>query len=219
MLIAPSILNADNLTLKTEIKKAIAAGITRFHIDIMDGHFVPNLSFGPQLVSDFKREFPMVDCEVHLMSDNPKTLVPAFVKAGADLIEIHYEAMSEEDVDYWLDYIASNGVKAGLVLNPETAISVLEKYANKIQQLLLMTVHPGFGGQKFLPESAARIKEAREILVRVNPRVEIEVDGGINNQTAKIAKDAGAKIFVAGSYIFGSGNIAGRVDQLTKVLQ
>lgn len=215
MLIAPSILNANNLTLKDEIKRATNAGITRFHIDIMDGHFVPNLSFGPQLVSDFKTEFPITEAEIHLMSNNPKVLIPAFVKAGADLLEFHYEAMQPNEVKYWLDYLKSNGVKADLVLNPDTPVSVVEQFKNQIDQLLLMTVHPGFGGQKFLENSASRIKEAREL---VGKDIAIEVDGGINQQTARIAKDAGANVFVAGSYLFEKGDIASQIAKLTQSL-
>lgn len=219
MLIAPSILNANNLDLKDDIKKAISAGITRFHVDVMDAHFVPNLSFGPELIKDFKREFPITDVEIHLMSDNPKLLIPDFVKAGADLIEIHYEAMDKDAINYWLDYLKSNDVKPGLVLNPETPVNVLKEFAPKLKQVLLMTVHPGFGGQKFLPESVKRIKEARSLLNQTNPKIDLEVDGGINAQTLVSARDAGANIFVVGSYIFESGDIMGRVDQVTNLLK
>lgn len=218
-MIAPSILNADNLNLKNGIKKGVEAGIGRFHIDIMDGHFVPNLSFGPELVSDFKREFPMTDAEIHLMSDAPKVLVPEFVKAGADLIEIHYEAMSEEEVNYWFDYLKSNGVKTGLVLNPDTPVEVLKRFYSKIDQVLLMTVYPGFGGQKFLEGSDEKISRTRELLDQLNPKIKIEVDGGINGETALIAKNAGAEIFVAGSYIFGSGDIGAQVNKLSEILK
>ena len=110
-MIAPSILNINNLDLKDDIKIAAKAGITRFHIDIMDGHFVPNLSFGPQLVSDFKKEFPHLEAEIHLMSNNPDVLVPAFVKAGAQIMLLHYEAMNEAKLNYWLDYLKQNHVK------------------------------------------------------------------------------------------------------------
>lgn len=216
MLIAPSILNADNLNLETGIKDAIAAGISRFHIDIMDGHFVPNLSFGSQLVEDFKREFPMTDAEIHLMSDNPDDLVPAFVNAGADLVELHYEAMSEKKLDYWLDYLISNDVKTSLAINPDTPSDVVSKFALKLDQVLVMTVHPGFGGQKFITDSAEKIKQVREI---VGPDTAIEVDGGVNDQTIKIAKDAGADIFVVGSYLYKDGDIANQVRKLEKVIE
>lgn len=219
MLIAPSILNANNLDLKKDIKEATAAGITRFHIDIMDGHFVPNLSFGPQMVSDFKREFPTTEAEIHLMSDNPDVLVPAFVKAGADLVEIHYEAMSEEKVNHWLDYLVANNVKAGLVLNPDTPVSVLNKFVYKLDQVLLMTVYPGFGGQKFIADSPKRIKKTRQLLTKAGKDIPIEVDGGVNGQTAVLAKDAGADVFVAGSYIFKNGNITEQVKKLTEILR
>lgn len=216
MLIAPSILNADNLNLETDIKDAIAAGISRFHIDIMDGHFVPNLSFGPQLVEDFKRGFPMTDAEIHLMSDNPDDLVPAFVNAGADLVELHYEAMSEKKLDYWLDYLISNDVKTSLAINPDTPSDVVSKFASKLDQVLVMTVHPGFGGQKFITDSAEKIKQVREIM---GPDTAIEVDGGVNDQTIKIAKDAGADIFVVGSYLYKDGDIANQVRKLEKVIE
>ncbi|WP_308555310.1 ribulose-phosphate 3-epimerase [uncultured Lactobacillus sp.] len=216
MLIAPSILNADNLNLETDIKDAIAAGISRFHIDIMDGHFVPNLSFGPQLVEDFKREFPMTDAEIHLMSDNPKDLVPAFVNAGADLIELHYEAMSEEKLNYWFDYLISNDVNTSLAINPDTPSDVVVKFAPKLDQVLVMTVHPGFGGQKFIENSAEKIKQVREI---VGPDVAIEVDGGINDQTIKTAKDAGANVFVVGSYLYKDGDIANQVRKIENVIE
>ena len=216
MLIAPSILNADNLNLETDIKDAIAAGISRFHIDIMDGHFVPNLSFGPQLVEDFKREFPMTDAEIHLMSDNPDDLVPAFVNAGADLVELHYETMSEKKLDYWLDYLISNDVKTSLAINPDTRSDVVSKFASKLDQVLVMTVHPGFGGQKFITDSAEKIKQVREI---VGTDTAIEVDGGVNDQTIKIAKDAGADIFVVGSYLYKDGDIANQVRKLEKVIE
>lgn len=218
-MIAPSILNADNLNLNNAISKATSAGITRFHLDIMDGHFVPNLSFGPQLVSDFKREFPMIDAEIHLMSDNPKMLIPEFVKAGADMIEIHYEAMSEDELNFWLDYLISNGVKPVLVLNPETPISVIKKFESKLKQVLLMTVHPGFGGQSFLPDSVSRIKEARALLDEMANKIPIEVDGGIDNKTIVQAKEAGAEIFVVGSYIFEHGDIVGQVNKLNGIIK
>ncbi|MDF7672427.1 ribulose-phosphate 3-epimerase [Lactobacillus sp. ESL0701] len=215
MLIAPSILNADNLNLKSEIAAAVAAGISRFHIDIMDGHFVPNLSFGPQLVSDFKREFPDITAEIHLMSDKPEVFVPAFVEAGADVVELHYEAMPEAELTKWLTYLNDRHVKAGLVLNPDTPAAVLSKFAPKLDQVLLMTVYPGFGGQKFIPEMSTKIKQVNELLQEKLP---IEVDGGINVETAQVAQAAGASIFVAGSYLFGKGQVAKQVAELMAVL-
>ncbi|MDF7638738.1 ribulose-phosphate 3-epimerase [Lactobacillus sp. ESL0791] len=219
MIIAPSILNADNLNLQKDIKQAITAGISRFHIDIMDGHFVPNLSYGPELVSDFRQEFPASQLEIHLMSDKPDVLVPAFVKAGADMVELHYEAMDEDELNHWLDYLRQNQVNAGLVLNPDTPVTVLEKFMSKLDQVLLMTVYPGFGGQKFIPESRERIAQAVKLLKMADKKIPLEVDGGINGETAGLAKAAGAEIFVAGSYIFKNGNIAGQIKELEAILK
>ncbi|KJY55106.1 Ribulose-phosphate 3-epimerase [Lactobacillus kullabergensis] len=215
-MIAPSILNINNLNLEKDIQTTVNAGINRFHIDIMDGHFVPNLSFGPQLVSDFKKAFPSIEAEIHLMSNNPDDLVPAFTKAGAQIMLLHYEAMTEEKLNYWLDYLNENQVKAGVVLNPDTPVSVLSKFISKIDQILLMTVFPGFGGQKFIPDSLSRIKEASNL---VNGKVPIEVDGGINGQTAKKAKDAGAEIFVAGSYLFCQNSVEQQIAELKGILE
>lgn len=216
MIIAPSILNADNLNLGRDIKKAIQAGITRFHIDIMDGHFVPNLSYGPQLVQDFKREFPLVEAEIHLMSDNLETMIPAFTQAGADLLEFHFEASKK--VEYWLDYLASNGVKTGLVLNPETDVNVLKPYLKELKQVLLMSVHPGFGGQKYIPETADKIAQLKQLMKDANVNIPIEVDGGINDKTAPLAEKAGANVLVCGSYIFKNGDIAGQIRKLEGIL-
>lgn len=216
MIIVPSILNADNLNLKENIKEAVAVGIDRFHIDIMDGHFVPNLSFGPQLISDFKREFPMTDAEIHFMSNNPDDLIPAFVEAGADIMELHYGAMSESKLNYWLDYLASNGVEAVLAIKPDVQADVIEKFLPKIKQVLVMTVNPGFGGQSFIADSAEKIKQVREI---VGPNMPIEVDGGINDRTIKIAKDTGADVFVVGSYLYENGNITNQVRKLEKIIK
>lgn len=216
MIIAPSILNADNLNLKENIKEAAQAGIDRFHIDIMDGHFVPNLSFGPQLISDFKREFPMTDAEIHFMSDNPDDLIPSFVEAGADIMELHYDAMSESKLNYWFDYLASNGVGPVLAIKPDISLDVIEKFVPKIKQVLVMTVNPGFGGQSFIAESDKRIRQVREI---VGPDIPIEVDGGINDKTIKIAKDSGANIFVVGSYLYKNGNVTNQVRKLEKIIK
>lgn len=215
MLIAPSILNADNLNLAKEIAAAKEAGITRFHLDIMDGHFVPNLSFGPQLVQDFKKEFPDLEAEVHLMSNNLREMLPAFVKAGADLIEFHYEADYANQIPGWLDYLHEAGVKAGIVLNPDTEIRVLAPLLPKLDQILIMTVYPGFGGQKFMEVAPARIKAAKDLA----GDIPVEVDGGINAETAKLAKEAGATIFVAGSYIFSQKAIDQQVAELKRILE
>lgn len=219
MLIAPSILNANQLKLGEAISQAAAAGISRFHLDIMDGHFVPNLSYGPALVADFKQSYPQLTAEVHLMSDVPETLVPAFVEAGTDLLLLHYEAMPEANLLHWLDYLAAKGVKAGLVLNPKTDVAVLTKFAPKVAQVLLMTVFPGFGGQRFLKDAPARITAARQLLDQVNPAVKLEVDGGIDAKTAVQCRQVGADIFVVGSFIFKKGPIADQIQQLAQAIR
>lgn len=214
-MIAPSILNANNMHLANNINAAINSGINRFHIDIMDGHFVPNLSYGPELIKDLKKEFSNVEVEVHLMSNNLDQMIPLFVETGCDLLEFHIEA-AQSNTQKWLNYLKENHVKAGIVLNPTTPIKEITSYLPSLDQLLLMTVIPGFGGQKFRNESASRIKEAKQIINKSHHTLPIEVDGGINNTTAKIAKDAGAEIFVAGSYIFNKNTIKQQIDELAK---
>lgn len=216
-MIAPSILNANNMHLANNINAAINSGINRFHIDIMDGHFVPNLSYGPELIKDLKKEFPNIEVEVHLMSNNLDQMIPLFVETGCDLLEFHIEA-AQSNTQKWLNYLKENHIKAGIVLNPATPIKEITSYLSSLDQLLLMTVIPGFGGQQFRDDSAFRIKEAVQTIKASHHNLPIEVDGGINDTTAKIAKDAGAKIFVAGSYIFNKNTIKQQIDKLAKVI-
>ena len=214
--IAPSILNADNMNLGSDIQEAIDTGIKRFHIDIMDGHFVPNLSYGPELVKDFKEAFPNIEAEIHLMSNNLDVTIPAFVKAGADLVEFHYEATDQ--VEKWLNYLKDHNVKAGLVINPETPVEKIKPYLDLVEQILVMTVKPGFGGQSFRPDSDERISQVKELITASGKNIKIEVDGGIDDHTAEIAKNAGADIFVAGSFIFKKGPIAQQILKLENIL-
>lgn len=213
-MIAPSILNADNMHLSRDIKAAIESGIERFHIDIMDGHFVPNLSYGPELVKDFKRSFPFTKAEIHLMSNNLDTTLPLFVEAGCDILEFHYEATNKPD--YWLNYLKDHNVRCGMAINPSTPVNKLKPFLNKLDQVLLMTVKPGFGGQKFEEVSVDRLTELQDMIKNENLDLPIEVDGGIDRETLKLTCDAGAKIFVAGSYIFKNGSIEDQVMKLKK---
>lgn len=215
-ILAPSILNADNMNLGSDIQEAIDAGVKRFHIDIMDGHFVPNLSYGPELVENFKHDFPNMEAEIHLMSNNLEVTIPAFVEAGADLLEFHYEATDE--VEKWLNYLKDHHVKAGLVINPDTPVEVVKPYLGQIDQLLLMTVKPGFGGQRFREDSSERITQAKKLITDAGQDIKIEVDGGIDDKTAEIAKTSGADVFVAGSFIFKKGPIAQQILKLENVL-
>ena len=213
-MIAPSILNADNMHLSRDIKAAIESGINRFHIDIMDGHFVPNLSYGPELVKDFKRSFPLTEAEIHLMSNYLDTTLPLFVEAGCDILEFHYEAT--DNPKHWLKYLKDHNVRCGMAINPATPIEKIKPFLSDLDQVLLMTVNPGFGGQKFEKNSVERLIELKNLIESESLNLPIEVDGGINRETFKLARDAGATIFVAGSYIFKNGNIADQVMKLKK---
>lgn len=216
-MIAPSILNANNMNLGHDIEAAVQSGISRFHIDIMDGHFVPNLSYGPELVKDFKEKFPEIEAEVHLMSNNLKTTLPLFVEAGCDLLEFHLEATNKPYE--WIKYLHEHGVKAGIVVSPDTPVSEIKPYLAEIDQLLIMSVYPGFGGQSFLENTPERIKQAGELIAKSGRNIPIEVDGGIDDQTIGKVSDAGAEIFVAGSYIFKKGPIDRQIAKLVKASQ
>lgn len=217
-MIVPSILNADNMHLGKDIRESIKNGITRFHIDIMDGHFVPNLSYGPELVKDLKSEFPNVQIEIHLMSDNLSVTLPLFAEAGSDLIEFHYEACPPEKLKSAISYLHNHNLKAGLAINPTTPVKEIKPFVSYLDQLLIMTVIPGFGGQKFREDSRSRIKDAKELVQQLNQSVPIEVDGGINNDTIKIAKNAGASNFVVGSYIYKNNTISHQINILKDIL-
>lgn len=215
-MIAPSILNANNMNLGHDVKAAAQSGISRFHIDIMDGHFVPNLSYGPELVKDFKNEFSDLEAEVHLMSNNLKVTLPLFVEAGADLLEFHLEATDKPEK--WLDYLHGHRVKAGLVISPDTPVESIKPFLDKMDQLLIMSVHPGFGGQSFIEESVDRIKQAKSLIKKAGKDIPVEVDGGIGEHTIKKAVKAGADIYVAGSYIFKKGPIDQQIAKLNQVI-
>lgn len=198
--IAPSILTADYANLKEEIIKLEQGGADMIHLDIMDGNFVPNLTFGPMLVKSL-RPYSKLPFDVHLMVNNPDIMIPWFANAGADIITIHAEAC--QHLDKSLASIKSFGIKAGVSLNPSTPESVLEYVLDKLDLILIMTVNPGFGGQSFLDSQLQKIEKIR--LLRGKRKIEIEVDGGINPVTAALCRKAGADILVAGTSIL-SGN-------------
>lgn len=198
--VAPSILSADILNLGKDVKKVVDGGADMLHIDIMDGHFVPNLTFGPSVVTAV-RGITDITLDVHLMLENPIDYIDNFAKSGADIITIHAEA--ESNVDLCIEKIHSHGIKAGLAINPDTPIEPYFEYANKTDMILFMSVYPGFGGQKFIKDVLFKVQKLKNALTKP---FDIEIDGGINPTTAKDAISAGANILVAGSAVFGAEN-------------
>ena len=212
--IAPSILSADYANFELELKKLEATGDEYAHIDIMDGHFVPNISFGAGVVASMRPHSKLVfDC--HLMVSNPEHHIEEFARAGADIISIHAEATSH--IHGALQKIRAAGVKASVVINPGTPVEAVKNVLNLVDQVLVMTVNPGFGGQAFLPETMDKVREL-VVLREVNQLgFDIEVDGGIDNETIRVAKEAGANVFVAGSYVF-KDDVAHQVHTLKEAL-
>ncbi len=221
VLIAPSLLSANFACLADEIKKVEEAGARLVHIDVMDGHFVPNLSIGPQVVESIRKvtDLPL---DVHLMIDNPEKYVDSFIKAGADWVSVHYEATPH--IHRAIQMIKAHGhVEAGIALNPSTPLTVLAHLLEEINFVLLMTVNPGFEGQTYIAQMTEKIKHLKQVLDRRGLEVKIEVDGGINDELAGEVVRAGAQVLVAGSAIFRAPNpteaflkIKKEVDKIAK---
>lgn len=200
--IAPSILSADFARLGELVREVEAAGADRIHVDVMDGHFVPNLSMGAVAVKGL-RPITKLPLEVHLMVEDPGRFLDGFVSAGADTLIVHLEV--HPDPRQILHHIrAALGKKAGLAFNPDMPVSRIEPFLKDIDLALCMTVFPGFGGQAYIPESTERIRELRGLIARTNPTCELEVDGGIDARTIGLAAAAGANVFVAGSAVYGA---------------
>ena len=208
IIISPSILSADFANLERDIKLVEKAGADWIHVDVMDGHFVPNITIGSPVVKSLK-SVTKLPLDVHLMIENPDKYIEAFAKAGADVITFHYEA--GVNIAETIKLIKSHSKKVGLSIKPKTTPDVLLPYLNDIDMVLVMTVEPGFGGQEFMPDCAEKIKYIRQNLTK---NIIIQVDGGINDKTAKICKEYGANSLVAGSYIYKSDDVVQSIKAL-----
>ena len=213
ILVAPSILSADFSHLADEIRRVEEAGANWIHCDIMDGHFVDNISFGPAMVKTVGK-LTRLPLDVHLMIQHADHFVPRFVEAGASSITIHVEPEAEHDVSNTLRQIQDGHCRAGLTLNPETSFKSIEPFLGQIDLLLIMTVHPGFGGQPFRADQMGKVRRARDWKAENKSTIDIEVDGGINRETARTAIESGANVLVAGTAIFKARDYAAEIRAL-----
>ena len=209
--IAPSILSADFADLGRDVERLSNAGADFIHIDVMDGHFVPNISFGMPVIKAIRNKTDKV-FDVHLMIENPSKYIDDFIDAGADIITIHYE--SEKHLDRTIAYIKAKGKKAAVALNPATPVHLLKNIITELDMVLIMSVNPGFGGQSFITSQLKKIEKVRKMVDNSGFDIDIEVDGGIKDINAKEVVKAGANVLVAGSYIFNSSNYAEAIKSL-----
>ena len=214
-ILAPSILSCDYMNMQRDFAACKENGVKWLHVDIMDGHFVPNLSFGYSLVKAMR---PVTDLvlDVHLMIDTPIKYAENFCKAGADYLTIHVEADTPENIRKTLELIRSLGVKPGIVVKPKTPAEAIAEYLPMVDMVLVMTVEPGFGGQKFMADMMPKVKKLRQMLDEVNPTCHLEVDGGVDLNTVVTCKENGADVFVAGSAYFGAQDKKAFTEQMEK---
>ncbi len=214
-LLAPSILSADFWDLKSQIEATIRGGADLIHFDVMDGHFVPNITVGPYVLECIKKRIN-IPVDAHLMIENPDKYIPDFISAGADWISVHIE--NNYHIHRTIDLIKGKGAKAGIVINPGTSLKLIEEIIHYVDYVLLMSVNPGFGGQKFIERSIERLKELKYMRDSLNPECLIEIDGGIKeNNIAEVSK-AGADVFVVGSGIFFADDIEKQTRKLKNII-
>ena len=212
--IAPSILSADFADLGRDVERLSNAGADFIHIDVMDGQFVPNISFGMPIIKAIRNKSDKV-FDVHLMIENPSKYIDDFIDAGADIITIHYE--SEKHLDRTIEYIKAKGKKAAVALNPATPVHLLKNIIANLDMVLIMTVNPGFGGQKFISGTIEKVKELRQLIAATGSKAIIEVDGGVNAETGAKLAEAGVDMVVAGNYVFKSEDRTAAIASLKKL--
>ena len=212
--LAPSILSADFANLAGSVQAVADGGATVLHVDVMDGHFVPNITIGPPVVASL-RKVTSLPLDVHLMIENPDQLIPAFVDAGADWVSVHQEACVH--LYRTLELIHSHGANVGVVINPATPVETLEEVLDMVDHVLVMSVNPGFGGQKFIPSSLNKVRKLVTMRTARNANFRIEIDGGISTDTIAEAVRAGVEILVAGNAVFGQGNPRENTQRLLKL--